>query len=82
MTLKKVKVEFISAGWQPRNQIYREDGILNDNGLVLTVDEIGGIGIYKLERMITDTLVVVSGECLLEENPKLTLDFILDKGDN
>jgi len=77
MALKKVKVEFLGEGWQPRNEIYREDGILSDNGLVLTVDDIGGIGIYKLDRMITDTLVIVSGNCMLEENPKLTLDFIL-----
>ncbi|MED5098654.1 hypothetical protein P9858_00790 [Niallia circulans] len=77
MALKKVKVEFTPTGAILDDEVYQEDGILSDIGLVLTVDAIGGVSIYKLTEVNSESVVTVSGDDLLSDNPQLFIDLIL-----
>lgn len=77
MTLKQVKVQFVPTGAKLDDEVYQEDGILSDKGLVLAVDAIGGVSIYKIAEVNSESVVTVSGDDLLSDNPQLFIDLIL-----
>lgn len=79
--LKQVKVEFISEGWSPPGEIYQEDGFINGvDDLVMTIDDIGGTDVYKLAEMKDSELAIAIGNGLMEDNPRIIIDFINNGG--
>lgn len=79
--MKKVIVEFISEGWSPPGEIYQEDGFINGaDELVMPIDDIGGTDVYKLAGMKNSELAIAIGNGLMEDNPRIIIDFINSGG--
>lgn len=77
---KRVDIEFLSDRWAPEGMIYREEGVLFDNGKVLAIDGIGGMELYELVELKGDSLAVVDEDAAIGYDRELLINLIINDG--